>query len=230
MSGSSYQPPAFRNILIGIVLAGALVFLLVGALAQVVKWAGQPFLILPSMLGLTGLVMPADVQHASLNTLGDTLQFNHAGRYALYTSNWDLLELTEKSLQQQRKPWLVITSQMSGTEVPVSYVERGLRPYDTPFAPGRPVMTFVIPAFGFYTVRHPDSAAGIALAPDYTTGREAAVAWLMAAQAALVALSLAVVSGQRYARRRTVRQAEQEARRQAADAFWQGRARGAGRR
>jgi hypothetical protein len=230
MSGPSYQSPTFRNIVIGIALSLILFVVVIGRLPQIVKIVGLPLMVIPSSLGLVQNVAPADVQHMNLAESEGVLEIARPGRYALYTADWDLLELTETSMQQHNEPWLAVTAQGSGGPVPVTYVERGLRPYDTPFAPGRPVYSFVVPNWGVYTIKHPRKPAQVAFVPDYTTGRERELALFMTAEVLVIVLPFAVILGWRYARRRAERRSAQEDKRRAADAFWERRSQGTRRR
>jgi hypothetical protein len=229
MSGPSYQTPTFRNIVIGIALSLILFVVVIGRLPQIVKLVGLPLMVIPSSLGLAQTVAPADIQHMNLAESEGALEIAKPGRYALYTADWDLLTVTETGMQQHNAPWLVVTSQATGAQVPVTYVERGLRPYDTPFAPGRPVFTFEVPNWGVYTIQHPTKPAQVAFVPDYTTGRERDLALFMTAEVLVIVLPFAIILGRRYVRRRAERRAAQDDKRRAADAFWERRSQGSRR-
>ena len=180
---ASYRNPTLRSIGAGIVVF-ILLLAFFSILPSAVKWAGYPLLYLPARLGLVRQVAPADVQNFDLAAFSSQVVASEAGRYAIYTADRELLEL---DIAAQRA-WLKVTSQVTGESVPVELVVRGLRPYDTPYAPGRPVLSFAVDTPGVYefsrlSLTPPEF---VAVVPDYVTGKERVILFLALLQLAVV--------------------------------------------
>ena len=169
----THQPgqPKIISIIIGVILFMVLLAVFL-SLGEIVKLAGAPFMFLPVKLGLVEEVNPSQVIRLNLNTHETALRFKSPGRYAVYTADRDLLEITNSLEAAGTKPWLKVQSQLGGGTVPVSFVRRGLYPFDSVLARGRPVFTFVIETPGVYVLRHPARSAVAAILPDATTGKE----------------------------------------------------------
>jgi hypothetical protein len=84
------------------------------------------------------------------------------------------------------KPWIKIQPENLNTELNITLIGRGLTWYDTPFAPGRPVVAFTIDQPGTYQFIHsarPDTAY---IVPDTLTGRESRITFWVLAEIALI--------------------------------------------
>ena len=220
MSITKFQPPKLRNIAVGIMAFIALLALF-GTLSTVVKWVGLPFLYIPSKLGLTTLVAREDVQTLDLASSPTLLEIAKPGQYAVFAADRDLLVITDQLLDAGKEPWLSVKSQGTGEPVVVSFVKRGLRPYDTPLAKGRPIFTFAIKTPGNYVLTHLTRKAAISIVPDYTTGKEKTLVLAYYLQIALIAVPIGVFYYRRYRIRRRRVQILQAQKRIQSDAFWQ---------
>jgi len=220
MSMTKFQPPRLRNIIAGIVAFVALLLLL-GGLSTVVKLLGVPFLYIPSKLGLTTLVAREDVQTLDLASSPTLLEIAKPGQYEVFAADYDLLVITDQLLAAGKEPWLSVKSQRTGKPVAVSFVKRGLRPYDTPFAKGRPIFTFAIKTPGKYVLTHITRKAIISVVPDYTTGKEKLLVLAYYLQIALIVVPLGIFYYRRYRVWQKRVQVLQAQKRIQSDAFWQ---------
>lgn len=168
--------PKISSIIFGIaVFLGILLFF--RYLGEAVKIIGAPFLFLPTRLGIVEPVNSSSVVNFRLDSRQTELKFNAPGRYVLYTADLDLLEITLTLESSTAKPWLVIQNKSTHKPVNVDFVKRGLSPFDTILASGRPVFTFEIQTPGVYVLHHPARKVPVAILPDTVTGKEA-VLWL----------------------------------------------------
>jgi hypothetical protein len=174
--------------ILGILLFVAFL-LTICTLSEVTKFAGWPFLYLPSRLGILPQAERADTLALPLNKAPSTLEFTRTGRYAVYAIDYDLLQITDMLAEKDAEPWLRLQAP-DGQEIHLNYVRRGLRPYDTPFLQGRPIFSFKIDQPGVYTLIHPARPVSIGLTPDYTTGHEKLIVFLFVAQFAILAWPL----------------------------------------
>jgi len=223
MADQPYQPPRVRTIIAAVTLFTALLIVLC-LLSEVVKLVGSPFLYIPARLGLVQLVTRDEVRAFDLASGATVLDFTRPGRYAVFTIDYDLLVLTDGVLSAHAAPWLKLKAQGTGQSVAISFIERGLRPYDTPLAKGRPIFTFYIEDPGRYVMTYPARNATVFVVPDYTTGKEKTIALAYLLQIAAIGLFLTVLFYPRL-RRYWVYQrriaAERRQKRIEADAFWQ---------
>ena len=220
MSSQSFRAPRIRDIAIGIV-AFLILLGLIRSVSVWVKIVGMPFLYIPSKLGLVQMVSPEDVQVYHLTTTPGQVDFTGAGRYAVFTNDLDLLMINDLLIASDSPPWLTVTSQASGVSMPVSFVKRGLLPYDTPYAKGRPVLTIEISRPGVYLLTHPTRDALISFVPDYTTGKEGGIVAAYIIQLAIILGVLGAVFYPRYQRRKAAQRAAQQQKRRESDRFWQ---------
>lgn len=218
MADQSYQPPQFRNIVIGSIVFIALVGLFCN-LAGVIKRMGDVFIYIPAQLSLVQRVTSEKIIRIDSPTLVETMQ---PGKYMIYGSSFG------PALANERDEILLnIRSQKSGEQIKIIRVQRGIRPYDTPFAEGRPVLEFVIPAADQYEITfegHPnDLEYGITLVPDYTTGKELTiwVAYIFQIVILLFLLGMALYPRYRQYRARIQRiEAPQKKMQSKGQAFW----------
>ena len=215
-----YRSPRLRDIGLAILalLAGLLIFL---HLADVVKLAGSVLLIVPSALGVVHRATGADVRHLNLASLPPRIELAGAGRYSVYTADYDLLTISDTIEESNASPWLTVELARTGEQVPLSFMGRGLRPYDTPLARGRPVLTFLAPAAGLYELTGTRRNADIYLVRDYVTGREKVIVLAYWGQLALIGVVLFLAFGRSRWRRWQAHKADQRARREEAELFWQ---------
>ncbi len=151
---SSYTAPRVRNILLGILLCG-LCLAFFGYLAEITKWFGYIFLYIPARLGMINQISASQVQTIDFSTSPTEIVFSKPEAYVVYTAHLDLLMMSDRILEEGFQPWLRIIHLDSGQEVNVESIQRGLMPYDTPFAKGRPIYFFKIPQAGRYQLLHP---------------------------------------------------------------------------
>jgi hypothetical protein len=212
-----YRAPRVRDIALALVI-GLVILIAFLKLGDVVKVAGAVLYYVPARLSLVKQAGGGEVQRFNLTTMPELVSFPEAGRYALYTSDYDLLSITEALKQSEREPWITIKAADTGRPVPLEFVDRGMRVYDSHSAPGRPVLTFVIPEPGFYQLMHTRRPAQVAFARDYVTGNEVRIATVFALEIALVAAPFLIVFGRRYWRKQNAIRQMQRARRAEADA------------
>jgi hypothetical protein len=189
--------PSCFSIVSGILLAG-MILAAFAFLPNIVKWVGAAFTILPAQLGLVRAVAPAEVMPVDMTNSPTEVVFAQPGRYALFTSNTDLLSIHEAVLAAKAKPWFALTD-VDGNRVAVSMIERGLAFYDTPFARGRPVARFEVASAGTYSMTHPRRPDFVYVVPDYTGGQENQLGFYMLLQMAAVGAAVW------YVRRKTRR-------------------------
>jgi hypothetical protein len=207
MANKAFQPPRLLSIGLGIALF--LLFLIVMcSLTQGVKWAGSVLLFLPDRLGLVQTVRPAEVFAFEMTHSPAEVKIARAGLYQVYTSDYDLLVISDQLAQSGSPPWMTVSNAGSGKAVQVSHVTRGLLPYDTPYAPGRPVIELTIPEAGEYLLVCPTRQAEIAMVPDYMTGHEGVIYASFAVQLLILALPLAILLYRRE--QRTWQQSHEE--------------------
>jgi hypothetical protein len=215
-----HEPSRIRNVILGgIVIA---VFLaIINVSPEAIKLAGALFLYIPDKLGLIEQVASEDTHIIHLASDMTLLEITESGRYAMYTADTYLLRATLNT----KIPWLVMTAQATGEQIAVSVVERGLRPYDTPVAKGRPIFTFEIETPGVYEISHPvrETSPIISIVPDYTTGQEATITLAYLLQIALIVVLASIPYYLRKQPKRDLIEALQQQKRDQSDAFWQAR-------
>lgn len=181
---NSNVPGCFGGIILSIVVIIAFL-----NLTEVIKWVGQPFLILPDALGLIDRPSKDEVVKI-VGTPDSTFQIElkRVGSYNVFLNTWDNWE-----------PGPSI--RLSGEDGPVDleFSPRGARPYDSPFGRGYVEYRFEIDEPGQYTVGYgrmeSNSSATfeIALVPDYVSGNEATIRWAFIIQIGLILGITAVV-------------------------------------
>ena len=197
------KPPSIGSIVLGIFLA-ILAFLAFLRLSDVVKFAGAALMYVPAKVGLIDMVKPQDVIPLPLAENPSSITIPSPGSYILYLNNYDLLAIHDAVVAAHGRSWIKFQSEELGSEVDITLIGRGLAWYDTPFAPGRPVVTFKIDQPGVYQVIHsarPDTAY---LVPDTLTGKESIITFWVLVEVAVIG---AVVFY--FVRRRTASRREQ---------------------
>jgi hypothetical protein len=201
MTSESYRPPRLRTIGLGIAFF-VLLLILVCSLSQGVKWAGAALLFLPERVGLTEPVHRAEVTTVDMQVSPQPFAFPEAQAYHVYTSDYDLLVISDELARSRAPAWLTITRAETGAHVPVTILGRGLMPYDSPWAAGRPVLAVQIGQAGTYVLDFPTRKAKMTLVPDRTTGREPLIFTAFAVQLAVLAAPFALALYRRELRLR----------------------------
>jgi hypothetical protein len=223
MAGPTSRSPRFRDILFGVI---ALVVLIVAFinLGAVVKLVGAGFMVIPSALGIVQRVSPQEVITYDMSRSPTLIGISQPGRYAVYAYDSDLLTISDQLEQSNAAPWITVKSQITNEPVPVAFVSRGMRPYDTFLAKGRPALSFVITNPGVYVMTHLARPVRISIVRDYVTGNERTLTMVILAQIAVVVIPLMFLYTRRYLTRQDARKAAQRRKRQESEAFWRDQA------
>jgi hypothetical protein len=208
--------PKLRSIGLGILIVVVMVVLICSA-SSMVKWAGSAFLVLPRIVGLLGSVRGGEIVTLPMDSSPTAVVFPRPEKFLLYTGDLELLEIAANLQEANATPWLVVQRADTGEVVPVSFVRRGLMPYDDPRAPGRPTLAFEIAEPGTYALSHPRRAFPVALVPDRTSGKEGLILGAFMAQLALLALPATLIFGRPWLERRRAWRRHQQERRRASE-------------
>ena len=222
MSGEP-RSPTFRAMLAGIIIV-IIAMMLVCALGDVLKIVGAPFLFVPGTLGIIQTVGPEDVRTVEMADSPTIVRLLRPGLYAAYVDDLDLLTITDSLINANGKPWLKVKALDNGEQIPATFIERGLRLYDTPYAKGRPVINFAVDRPGAYELTHPRRKITMSIVPDYTTGRETLVTLIYLVQIALVAGIVIFFWRRRTRGDREAARTQHDAWIKRANAYWEKRA------
>lgn len=230
---NSYRPSTYRSLVIGVLVALSLL-LLSANFTRLLKAGGSLFFILPNQLGLLQMVGPKDVQHVELGTRdGQEIAFAQAGPYLVYSNNAPVLQ----AAMNMKELILQIRGVPDESQPPTQAILRGVRPYDTPFARGRPFLRVEIPKSGRYRFKFQGVAAGsryiqpldttVSIVPDTISGREARIQQVFGVQ---IGLLLLLFSPRLLAwmRKRRILRRDRQQRRAENDAAWEKLRRGMG--
>jgi hypothetical protein len=168
---------------IGLFIVTLLAFL---RIPDLVKFTGAVFMYVPAKVGLIGMVTPQDVIPLRLEENPSSIVIPAPGQYLLYLNNYDLLVLHDAVVARNLKPWIKIQADSMENEIAVTLIGRGLAWYDTPFAPGRPVVLFKVDQPGKYWVVHPTRVDTAYVVPDTTTGKESLITFWVLVEVALI--------------------------------------------
>jgi len=185
MTAGLPEQPTFRSIFLGIALF-IIALLAFFRIADVVKYTGTVLMYVPSKLGLIDMVMPKDVIPLPLEENPSLITIPAAGQYVMYLNNYDMLVVHDAVVASDTKPWMKLQSENLDTQVKLTLIGRGLTWYDTPFARGRPVVTFKIDQPGTYQFMHPARQDFMYLVPDTMTGKESRITFWVLAEIALI--------------------------------------------
>lgn len=217
MNESTYHSSSIRSILWAIILF--IVFLIgLCQLTEVVKVVGNLFLNIPAALGYLRIARPDEVQRLNLLTAKNI--FLDPDAYLVYTDNPDLLEATDMTARSKATPWLTMIASSSKEKVPVTYVERGVRPYDSYLSRGRAIYHFVITRPDRYELTLPRREADLYILPDTSTGKETTLLFFYLLQlAGLTGIGLALY-WPFYRRRRLQIEAIKKLKSTRGETFW----------
>ena len=215
-------PPRLRNIALGI-LAVVLLLTVLCSASSLAKWIGTSFLVLPRVVGLLEGLRAEEIVTFPMDTTPTVVMFPRPETYHLYTSDLGLLEVAASLRASDSTPWLVVTNAETGETVPVTFVGRGLMPYDDPRPMGRPILRFAVPAAGTYVLSHPRREFAVYLVPDRTTGREGTIVAVFLVQLALLAVPVFLIVGRPWLARRRAWREHQRERRLASEAIFRRR-------
>lgn len=216
---NSHRQPTYRAVLFGMIALGVLLLCLC-SVSRLVKLTGTALFFIPEQLGLLSQVKPEDVRALDMNTSPTPFEFTQAGRYAVYTDNGDLLEITDQLIEARAAPWLSIRAQATGENVPVRFVERGVTILDPPHVNGRPIFIFEIKESGNYLATHPTRRVALTVVPDYVTGNEVRIGLVLGAEIAIVGGLVALVFLPPYLRRKRARDEIRRRKREEVDRVW----------
>jgi len=195
MTTGTPPPPTYRSIFGGIAVVVLILFGFI-FLGNIVKYAGATLTFIPAKLGLIQVVTREELILIDLSVSPTSFTIRKAGHYSLFTDNYDLLVINDAVLAAGAKPWLKIRSANNNDEeISIALVGRGLAIYDTPLAKGRPVAAFEITEPGEYTIIHPTRPTSAYIVPDYTTGNENWINFLIIIQIAALILIIRDIRG-----------------------------------
>lgn len=185
MSTGLPKSPTFSSIILGISLfvIALLAFL---KIPDVIKFSGTVLMYVPAKLGLIDIVMPEDVILLPLEENPSLIMIPSPGQYVMYLNNYDMLVVHDAIAEKGSDPWLKIQSEELDTQIKLTLIKRGLSWYDTPFARGRPVVTFTIEQPGTYQFTHPTRQDYMYLLPDFVTGKESQIIFWVLAEIVLI--------------------------------------------
>jgi hypothetical protein len=179
------EKPTFRSIILGISIFVILLLAFI-KISDVVKFGGTALMYIPAKLGLIDMVTPKEVIPLPLETNPSFFTVSSPGQYVMYLNNLDMLVVHDAVAAKGSDPWMNIQSEELGSQIKLTLIERGLSWYDTPFARGRPVVTFKIEQPGTYQFTHPVRQDYMYLVPDNVTGKETRIAFWVIVEIALI--------------------------------------------
>jgi len=178
--------------LLGFVAAGLICLVAAVAflnLAEVVKLAGAPFLVLPDALGILQKVDrdEAIVLTGTGNFSSFAVELKQAGPYLIYLVPFQGTDSGQLAVD-------VVDG--GGQPIVVGILQRGTRPYDTTAVRGFPEYVFRVDQPGTYNVILQAGNSGVSdrytigIVPDYITGHEGAFGGAIAGQIVLLLLAV----------------------------------------
>lgn len=186
-------PPTFRSIFAGFSL-GILLLLAFFNLPVLFKYTGAVLTFIPAKLGLIQVVRSQDVMPVDITTSPTSIAFEKPGDYVLYTDNYDLLVINDAVVEAGEKAWFKIETE-DAESIDVTLVSRGMAIYDTPLAKGRPVALFKITNPGTYIWTHPSRPTLAYIVPDYTSGKENWITFLIIAELVVLVIVVRDIRG-----------------------------------
>jgi len=192
--------PTFRSIFGGIAL-GIVLLLAFFNLPVLVKYTGAVLTFIPGKLGLIQVVKSNEVISVDFAASPTTIAFKKPGNYALYTDNYDLLIIHDAIVESGGKAWLKIETEI-GENIDIKLISRGMAFYDTLLAKGRPVAIFTIAKPGAYIMKHPTRPTTAYVVPDYTSGNENWIKFLLIAELVILVIVIRDIRGALRARKK----------------------------
>ncbi len=220
MPSDSYRPSSARAIILGIIAFIILMAIICG-LAEVLKFAGSPFLILPEKFGWIPDVSRKDVTAVDMQMNNIQLSFDRTGDYVVYAYDYDLLMVTDELARANANPWLKIINANDGNSIKPDFVQRALTPFDSSNARGRPIFHFVIPESGTYNISFPKRYAIIYFLPDQVTGRFGIIIFSFLLQITIIGIPLAALIRKQYRKRQAKLDEIRNLKKPTNDQFWQ---------
>jgi hypothetical protein len=152
-------------------------------------------------------VAPKEIKIIDLGTTSPVLlEITNPGNYAVFTGHESISVGLARFLENNNEISLEIKSQTTGEQIKIVPVERGIRPYDTPLAEGRPRFGFEITVPDKYEITFKDphyyGGDAFAIVPDYATGKESVISFAYIIQIAILLTLLGIVYYLRYQRDR----------------------------
>jgi hypothetical protein len=114
MTKASFQSPRLLTIGLGIAVF-VLLLIALCSLSRGIKGAGSVLLFIPERLVHT--VHPAEVFEFDRNRSPSQVAFTRGGLYQVYTSDDDLLVISDQLAQSDAPPWITIAK--AGSDAPV---------------------------------------------------------------------------------------------------------------
>jgi hypothetical protein len=182
-------------------------------------------LFVPEKLRLIDRVSPNEIHSITLYTGRIIVQRFVPGRYLVFTNNIKLFHikaLTDMRAEESLPTWLTIRlADNSMREVRITWVNRGLRLYDTPHAKGRPVLRFDVSKAGVYEIlfKIAGMAAAISIVPDRASGNESFITLLFLIEIAIVLAPLCTYAAYRLKRTMATQRRLHKEQRHQADEF-----------
>lgn len=192
MLKNAYRPTSGRAIILGIIAFIILISIFCG-LAGVLKILGAPFMFLPQQFGFIPKVTRADVYSYEMRQSPVNETFDRVGEYAVYTGDIDLLLITDQLLAAEGNPWINVVNTNNGEKIPVDFVRRGLIPFDSPLADGRPVYIFEIKEPGTYQLSFPRRYATVFILPNNIVGYESPILVFTIIQLIILAYPISIL-------------------------------------
>jgi len=223
-----YRSPKIYAIILGVLIFTALL-MLVCSLSETVKWVGASFLVLPERLNLVEVASRQEVTEIEMSSGSTILDFVRPENYAIYTKDYDLLVVSDSLREISKnaanagdvKSWLMVKSISTGEVVPIGFVYRGLMPYDSPLAQGRPVLKFEITNPGSYELKYSSRKALMYVVPDYISGKEGLIYFIYLVEIAILLVPVWKIYAV-FARRRKTKEREIQGLKQIrGEGFWE---------
>jgi hypothetical protein len=197
MSNKGYHRPGVFAIIFGI-LAAFILLIMILSLADVVKWIGAAFLFIPDQLGMVDTVKRSEVYEIDLSAEERILPVETPGKYAVFTSDYDLLTIAQAlGDTNSSSTWLKLIDPATGDVQALQSISRGLRPYDTPLAEGRPIFIFEVEKPVTFDITASRRPASIFVVPDYTTGKEPLIIFAYILELAIIVIVLGMIIGRK---------------------------------
>lgn len=212
-----FSYPYSRDILITIIILLALIPFAIFS-PDAVKIISLPFGFIPSKLGIQEQVGDNDKHLIELANPATPVQLNKAGLYALYSNDIEVIH----HIRQYEASWLTLEEQATKLPTTLWVVERGVRPYDTLLARGRPLLRFQIVQPGSYVVLQSSGIIGtLTLVPDPNAQREKALNWAYAMQFFFIIAVVLIIYYRRYQWEQAQQQLLQAEKQKISEPFWQ---------